>query len=258
MNFGISSACFYPLETERSLKMIGEMGVKKAEIFFNSPSELSGEIFREIVKIKDFYSMNITSVHPCTSSCETLFFFSEYERRFYDYLDSYKRYFEACAELQADALVIHGMKTALQIPAEKYFERFKKICAVGREYGVKVSQENVFDFVSGDPGYLRKMKQYLKDDFHLIFDVKQMRRCGYCEDDFLNDFIDDIVHVHISDSSDKKDCLPPGEGSYDMKKLLKKLDNSSFCGTCLIELYRWGYDGYEQLKKSYDYLCSLV
>lgn len=258
MDFGISSACFYPLETEKSLEHIGEMGIGKAEIFFNSPSELRGDIFREIVRIKDHYGIKVTSVHPCTSVVEPLFFFSTYERRFFEMLEFYKSYFNACAELEADTVVLHGMKTTNRIPDEMYFERFAKICQAGKEFGIKVSQENVHTFASGDPDFLKRMKDCLKDDFHLVFDVKQMRRCGYCEDDFLNEFIDDIVHVHISDCSPEKDCLPPGEGDYDLKNLIKRLDDSSFDATCLIELYRWGYDEYSQLKKSYDYLCNLL
>lgn len=258
MDFGISSACFYPLETEKSFRMIGEMGIKKAEIFMNSFSEMSGEIFREILNIKESYGIGVTSIHPCTSCCEPVFLFSDYERRFYDLLEIYKRFFQTCAELDADTLVIHGMRTHMQIPHEKYFERFAKLCEAGKEFGVKVSQENVQCHVSGDVPFLKDMKEYLKDDFHLVFDVKQMRRCNYNEDDFLNVFIDDIVHVHISDSLPEKDCLPPGEGNYDLKGFLKKLRNSSFDGTCLIELYRSGYEEYSQLKRSYEYLCSLI
>ena len=258
MDFGISSACFYPLETENALIKIGEMGIKKAEIFFNSPSELSAKLLSETLKITDHYGINVVSVHPFTSSVESLFLFSEYKRRFYDYLDIYKRYFEACERLGSGILIMHGMKVDRQIPKESYFERFADLCSFGKEYGVKVSQENVHTFVSGDPDYLKDMKNYLKDDFHLVFDVKQMRRCGYCEDDFFNEFSNDIVNVHISDSTFQRDCLPPGEGDYDLRGLIDRLNGISYHGSCLIELYRSNYEEYSQLKRAYDYLCTLV
>ena len=35
INLGISSACFYPLETEASLELIGKNGIKTTEIFFS-------------------------------------------------------------------------------------------------------------------------------------------------------------------------------------------------------------------------------
>lgn len=257
MDFGISSACFYPLETEKSFKMIGEMGIKKAEIFFNSASELSGPFFSEILSVKENYGIDVVSVHPGTSACEPLFFFSDYERRFYEMLEFYKRYFEVCEKLDSKIFVMHGMRKFKQIPVEQYCERFLKICLAGKDYGVNVSQENVHGFVSGDVSYLKEMKKYLKDDFHLVFDVKQMRRCGYTHDDFLNEFSDNIINVHISDGTKEKDCLPPGVGDYDLKGLLEKLKNNSYDGCCLIELYRENYADYSQLKKSYEYLCNI-
>lgn len=257
MQFGVSSSCFYPLETEKSLALIGEMGIKTAEVFFNSPMELNGSIFENILQIKKYYSIDISSVHPCTSSCEPFFFFSEYERRFYDLLDFYKRYMDCCVKLGAKILIIHGMRTVGSISDEQYFERFGKICSVGKEFGITVAQENVSGFSSGDPAFLKKMKAYLGEDFKLNFDLKQMHRCLFNENDFFDDLIDSVVNVHISDSTPTKDCLPPGEGNYDLYSFVKRLLNSGYDGNCIIELYRSNYEKYNQIKKSYDYLCGL-
>ena len=40
MNIGVSTASFYPLETEAALEKLGKAGVKHTEIFFNALSEL--------------------------------------------------------------------------------------------------------------------------------------------------------------------------------------------------------------------------
>ena len=40
MNLGVSTASFYPLETEQALEEIGKAGIKNTEIFFNCESEL--------------------------------------------------------------------------------------------------------------------------------------------------------------------------------------------------------------------------
>ena len=45
MNFGASIACFYPMDTELSLRKIGELGIKNTEIFFNTFSELEVAYF---------------------------------------------------------------------------------------------------------------------------------------------------------------------------------------------------------------------
>ena len=39
MNIGVSTASFYPLETEEALEQLGKAGVKYTEIFFNALSE---------------------------------------------------------------------------------------------------------------------------------------------------------------------------------------------------------------------------
>ena len=91
MKIGISSSCFYPLETERSLRRVAEAGAKTTEIFFNTPSELHGERLRELLAIRDFYGMSVSSVHPFQSFAEGYWLFSEYRRRYTDALEMYAR-----------------------------------------------------------------------------------------------------------------------------------------------------------------------
>lgn len=257
MKFGVSSSCFYPLETEKAFEEIGKMGIQTAEIFFNSPMELQGEIFDKILKTKEEYSIDVCSVHPCTSSCEPFFFFSGYERRFYDLLEFYKRYFDACNKLDSKLLIIHGMRYQKRIPDEEYFERFSRIIEEGKKFSVTVCQENVFGHVSADPDFLRKMKAFLKDDFKFVFDIKQMRRSFHTEDEFFDEFSKNLAHIHISDSTFTQSCLPPGEGDYDLKSFLEKIKSYGYDGKCIIELYRSNYTDYSQIKKAYDYLEGL-
>ena len=64
IEFGVSSACYYPSETEKSLQTAGEYGYRNVELFLNSPSELEDEYLDEIIAIKEKYNLNIVSVHP--------------------------------------------------------------------------------------------------------------------------------------------------------------------------------------------------
>ena len=64
MDIGVSTACLYPLETEKSLFEIASRGIKNAELFINSVDEAEGKIFEEIKSIIKSYDMNITSFHP--------------------------------------------------------------------------------------------------------------------------------------------------------------------------------------------------
>ena len=105
MEIGVSTACFYPEETERALRRCGEMGVRCTEIFFNAPSELDGAFLRELVQIREAYGIRVAAVHPFTSRIEPYLLFSGYERRYRDGLDFYR----VIADKWRDALLPNGL-----------------------------------------------------------------------------------------------------------------------------------------------------
>ena len=78
---GVSSASLYPMHTEDAVRILGENGVKNTEIFINDISETGGRIFADISHTVQDYGMNVISVHPFSSPMETLFLFSDYDRR---------------------------------------------------------------------------------------------------------------------------------------------------------------------------------
>ena len=254
MDIGVSSACFYPLETEKSLIEVGKLDVHTSEIFFNSDSELGEAFLKELCKIKDYYSIKTPSIHPFTSFCESFFFFSKYKKRFYEAVEYYKRYFNAANIIGAKILVFHGAKVPIEISEEEYFERFAVLYEAGKKFGVTVAQENVWSTCGADPDFLRKMKKYLGDDFKLNFDVKQMRKCGYVLSDFLCEFSKDIVNIHVSDHNKSETCLPPGEGEFSFEEMFRIMQNSSYDASFIIELYRHNFKEAEDIKKSYEYL----
>ena len=45
---GISTSCFYPLETEKALALLVEAGAKNGEVFLNSFSELEEPYLRAL------------------------------------------------------------------------------------------------------------------------------------------------------------------------------------------------------------------
>ena len=67
MNIGVSTASFYPLETEEALEQLGKAGVKYTEIFFNALSELKPAFIDILEDILDNYGIKVTSVHPTMS-----------------------------------------------------------------------------------------------------------------------------------------------------------------------------------------------
>lgn len=257
MSYGISTSCLYPMNTEDSLALLAKNGVKTCEVFLNSISETTVSFAKILNSIKDEYGMKITAVHPFSSFSETFMLFGEYERRYLDVVDFYKRCFEVTALLGADISIIHGMRLHGKLPHESYFERFAGLIEEGKRFGVRVAQENVNGHFSESPEFLTKMKNALKDDFKLVYDVKQAVRSGNDPIKFAEKFKNDIVRVHISDHNEQSDCIPPGKGNFDFRKLFAVMDSVNYCGDYIIELYREGFGGVDELIQSLEHLQSI-
>lgn len=257
MDIGISSACFYPVETKIALERVGKLGARCAEVFFNSASELNPEFVKELSRKADYYGMKAVSVHPFTSFAESFFLFSNYERRFPDTLDFYKRYFEAARILGAEVFVLHGARLNKDAPDEECFERIGKLAEAGKEFGVTVAQENVVNFCSQSPDYLRRMRDFLKDDFKMVLDLKQAKMSGLDAFSLINEFGDSIVHLHLSDQTEDEGCLPPGEGDFDFGRMFDILRQKNFGGSAVIELYSGNYKSDEQIRDSLEFLVNL-
>lgn len=259
ISVGASTSCFYPLETEKALQKVINLGFSKAEVFFNTVSELDAAFVKEMKKQSDDGGLEVISVHPFSSNLENNCIFGEYERRFNDFIGLYQRHCEAAAELGANVLVIHGAYAKLKrpLPKEHYFERFAKLVEMGRREGVMVCQENVVRFRSQSLDFLKEMRDYLGNDFNMVFDVKQAIRSGYSPYEIAQEMKDSIVHLHLSDSDDYNDCLPPGKGSFDFRKLFDIMTGAGYQGDAVIELYSLGYDMESELAQSKRYFEKL-
>ncbi len=258
MDIGVSTACYYPLETERSFERLGEAGVRTAEIFFNSSSELDMPLIGEIKAIRDYYGMTVNSVHPYLTFGETFLVFSEYYRRFLDSLEEFKRFFETARLLGSGICVIHGEREPFRIEENAYIERFGIISDEAKKFGVTLTQENVVRFRSSSTDFLSRMRQQLGDGFKLTFDVKQAMRSGIDPLTFARMFGRDIVSVHISDHNTFSDCLPPLSGSFDFSTLFDIMRFFDYNGNYIVELYRSSFGDENELLESYKKVRELL
>ncbi len=244
---GISSACFYPLETEKSIVRCGEMGFKNLEIFVNAECEMQGNIFHDIKSAINYYGINVCSVHPFTSFSESFVIFGRYKRRVNDGIEYYKRFFNFTAELGADIFILHGGKLINTADNEEYFERYAKLYNIGKEFGVTVSHENVVDKRAQSPEFVKRMNDYLNGNFALTLDLKQCRRAGESPFDFIDKVGEKIVNVHVSDYDDFSDCLPPFEGKENFEQIISALNKKNYTGKYLIELYNNNFVSQEEI-----------
>lgn len=249
---GISSACYYPLTTEESFKKLCLNNTKCIELFFNSPSELSENFISDLVKLQKEYGVTVPSVHPFMSFAETFFLFSSYERRFYDILDLYKRFFEIMNKLGAEIFVIHGSKIPGTISDKEYCDRFKKLIDIGKEFHIQVCQENVVDHKSQSVEFIEMMINEIGEDFGMVLDIKQAKRAHCCPFEFVKRINKHIKHIHISDHNTEFTCIPPCEGIFDFKSFFELLEEIGYDGKFIIELYSHSYTNEAQIYDSYE------
>lgn len=258
MAIGISTACFYPRTTEESLIETGKLGAECVEIFINSPRELDADYIEQFKNIQKTYGMRVKSFHTYASFTESYYFFSSYERRFTDSLEDYKRYFYGMATLGAQLLVMHGAKIPGSIPDEQVFERYHTLYTLGAREGISLCQENVVHYRSESPEYLSRMRDALGTDFKMVLDIKQARRTGIDPYVFVARFSDSIVHVHISDYTDTRDCVVPlcDGAKFDFQHFFSVMREKGYQGDYMLELYENGYDSPAQIAAARDMLTK--
>ena len=254
MQLGISTASFYPMETELALKKIVENKVSCTEIFYNADIEINSIFTDYLLSICKETGIKISAVHPNLSFAEPYYVFERYMRRFDEAREHYRRIFENSAELGAKFVSMHGDRPTGKLPVEEYCERFSVLSQDAKEYGVVLCQENVNGYRSADPEFLADMSNLLGSDANFTLDVKQCIRAGYSVEDIMNVMGNNIRHVHISDHSISSDCLLPKKGGFDFKNLFATLKSKGYDGDFMIEVYENAYADISEIFDSYKTL----
>lgn len=258
MEIGVSTASLYPLHAEDALAELAGLGIKKAEIFANATCEAREPVLSQLLKIRDENGMKITSFHPFSSPMESVFLFSEYDRRITEMMELYREFFGSMNRMGAKVFVLHGAILSSKCSPEHYLKQFRMLAEAGKEYGITVAQENVSYCMSGSLDFLTLMKRELGEYAKFVLDLKQARRSGDDPLDYVQALGENIVHCHFSDADENRDCLPIGAGNFDFETLVKRLKNHGFNGALIVELYRSNYGSFEELKRSSEILSEIV
>ncbi len=256
MKIGISTATFYPLETEQALTRAIELGASCVEIFFNAFCETKPEFVRQLGEQLQEHQVKLTSLHPFTSGMEPMFFFSNYPRRFSDGLELYRHYFEILAELGGRYIILHGHHNKPGASMEQYVERYARLHELGRSFGLYIAQENVARCLSRDPELFRRIAQAVPDA-KFTLDIKQAIRSGVTVEEMLDAMGEHLAHIHVSDNSPQCDCLPVGEGTMDFAAFFRRLRRMNYQGDMVLELYQDSYHHPSQLSRSLRRLENL-
>ena len=258
MKIGVSTASLYPLHAEDAFAELAKLGVKTAEVFANATCEGQEPIISQIMKIRDENGMTVTSFHPFSSPMESVFVFSEYDRRIAEMMELYRSFFGSMNKLGAKIFVLHGAILSSKCTVSHYLKQFRMLAEAGREFGVTVAQENVSYCLSGRLEFLKTMKRELGEYANFVLDLKQARRSGEDPLEYVEQLGSSIVHCHLSDGDDSRDCLPIGRGTFDFNALIKRLRSNGFDGALIVELYRSNYGDFSELKISVDTLMDMM
>jgi len=143
MNFGVSTACFYPQLIEEAVTELSENSVNNIEVFINTFCELEKGFINNLSKMINDNGQKVVALHPFTCGFEPFMLFTNYERRFKDAIEFHKHYFDAMNTLGAKIFVFHGDRRQGALENKQYFERFAVLRDLGKQYDITVAQENV-------------------------------------------------------------------------------------------------------------------
>ncbi len=258
MQAGVSTACLYPELLEEALYDLAVNGISHVELFINADSELRRPFVANMADIMNRFGVTCRSLHPYACPIEPVTLFSRYERRVSDMIDYYQRHFEAMRTLGADIFVFHGNSIQLAVPIDLYCERYARLCEAGKNCGITVAQENVVRCQSGSLKFLREMALRMGSEAKFVLDTKQAVRAGESPTEMLRTLGSHVVHVHISDHSDKGDCLLLGSGSFRVRGFLEELHKCSPESSVILELYRENFRGISDLVSNYRMLSWMI
>lgn len=259
MNIGISTGCFFPETPHASLERAGKLGARYVEIFFNTHSELEIQYLEKLKAIKDKYGIQVVSIHPYTSAIESFMFFSLYDYKLEDSIKLYEKYFAACNILGCKYVVLHGCYNDRNfMTMERYCDNLNRLSARAREYGVYISQENVFKFKCGYIENIREFVKYADKDVKFTFDIKQAVKSRQSIYKILELTGDRISHVHISDFIGRKHSLVPFTGNFNYDRFFKYLKENTAAQAALVELYSPIIESDKQLADTLEKLEKYV
>ena len=183
--------------------------------------------------------------------------FSRYPRRTADFIGEAKSIFSAAQRLGAQFYILHGAPAGTVKP-EIYCERFRMLAEAGKEFGITVTQQNVYRCESQSLRFLREFCRILGDDASLTFDVRQAVRAGMDLDEAVRLLGSRIVHLHLSDHGERGDCLRIGQGRFRIVPFLQSLREKGFDGSAVLELTRESFSAASELAEDCQRIDRII
>ncbi len=261
MQFGMSTACFFPnVYNEDAIDVMGKMGVSRCEIFFSCMAEYQQNYVKELKRRADHWGIEVSSVHAFSLQFEPMLF-SAHDRARQEALDIYKQVLDAASMLNAQSYVFHGpanVKRArkLVLNYDYIAERTQPLTELSQQQGIKLSWENVHWCWYSSPDFPQKLLPLLSpESLWFTFDLKQALQSGYEPADFLLQTQGTLSNVHICDVQfdEQLGCVPvlPLLGCVNFDELVSSLNQISYSGPVIYEVYSHNYKNHDDLLNNY-------
>lgn len=243
MRIGLSTANFFPeYNTEDMITRYGEWGVTSVEVFLNTFSEMRPEFIRLLRDRCEAHGIAVHSVHVMSAVMEPCLF-DLLERRRQDFLAIFRETLQCVRGLGADIYTFHGPPLYMAEPSfhDHLARCYDELYELAEAAGVRLAQENVGYLPSGQPEFIRAMKDRMNHRMLHTFDIKQAVRAGVDPFAYLELVGPDLVNVHLNDHDRDHSCLLPGAGSFDFPRLFGQLKDLGYQGNAILELYRHNF-----------------
>ncbi len=256
MRAGVSTATFFlRLNTEDSVPLLAEWGVREAEVFLTSFSEYEPAFAERLTAAKG--KLSVHSVHVLNTQFEPQLY-AAHPRVKADAYYFLERAMRSAQILGAKYYTFHGLariKRTFKEDIPRVARLTEEIAAFCKKFGVTLAYENVEWAFYNRPGIFRELKAACPA-LAGVLDVKQARISGYDYFAYLEEMGASLSHVHVSDiTADGKMCLP-GQGTFDFDELFARLQDVGFQGSVLIENYGGDYRDFGEVKRAYEFLAE--
>lgn len=244
MKIGASTLAGLHSKITENLEFIESLGLEYAELVHQFPHDDITSDILDSFNLKysihsPFMDVNIASVN---------------NKSRINSISQIKSSIDLANEIDAETVVVHpGFMPFLARPFEDRVYKIanasiKEIGDYGKDLGVTAAIENMPTFEGMIYKDIGKLNQILtENEMHMTLDIGHANHVGYSADEM---YFDSIKHIHAHDNfGDDDSHLALGEGSIDLKHIIKEFESKNYDGIYILEV-----NDNDSIKKSYEYM----
>lgn len=259
MEIGISTATFFKKQNnEDCFEILRELDCPITEVFLNTYSEYGVDFAKLLAERKG--DIKIHSVHSLGIQYEPQLY-SRSDRVRVDAEAIYRLVLQSAKILGAKYITFHGAyimkKVKHIIDYASLASRTQELDDMAKEYGTRLSYENVHYAYYNSPSFFDNMKNYFAS-MQVTLDIKQALQGGIDPIEFLVSAKENISTIHICDVDSEGSPVMIGKGIYNFEKFFEKLKKENIQAPVFLELYSENFSSYDELKDCYNYIKDLA